>query len=276
MNLHNVVARYQTETFTDPYGLSPALTGAIRPFAEVTNSGPSSRRRILETLPGVTIPTDSAVRHGGVTYIVGGKNVDYWRNEEIRWKYPILPCDLTMRTGSVAQILASTLPAKIYYCYPHFVRGSVLDTESSEVWSNFSLYCSMAVPLNRNSIILTSAGKYYRLRSAPFFDGAQFQVAEALELDAPLQSLTYVRNTGYDPVTDTITSGGSTVTPCFVEDAYLAYDHTSERHAHLEPGDKTITLKPAQPVRAGETVGEYKILTIDMDADGCSVCHCRR
>lgn len=276
MNLHQVTAKYMTETFIDPYGVGASFKGAIRPFAEVTNSGPSSRRRILETLPNVTIPADSTIRHGGVTYIVGGKNTDYWRNEEIRWKYPILPCDLTVQVGSVAQILAGSLSAKLYYCYPHFVRGTIMDTESSEVWSNFSLYCSMSVPMNRKTVVLSSEGKYYRMRSAPFFDGAQFQVAEALELDNPLRSLVYVRATGYDPITDMIVTGSSTVTPCFVEDAYLAYDHTSERHAYLEPGDKTITLKPAQAVRAGETIGEFKVLTIDTDADGCSVCHCRR
>ena len=275
MNLHKVTAKYQTETFSDPYGLSPNFKGAIRPFAEVTNSGPSSRRRILETLPGVVIPAGRIVTHNGTNYVVGGRNIDYWRNEEIRWKYPILPCDISMQVASVGQIIGSIVPAALYFCYPHFVRGSVMDTESSNVWSGFSLYCSSAAPLGRNQIAIAN-GIYYRIRSAPYLDGAAFQVAEVVGLDNPLQSLTYVRNTGYDPVTDTITSGSTAAVPCFVEDAYLAYDHTSERYAKLEPGDKTITFKPAQAVRAGETIGQYRILTIDIDAAGCSVCHCRR
>lgn len=61
MNLHQVTAKYMTETFIDPYGVGASFKGAIRPFAEVTNSGPSSRRRILETLPsGWTAPEEPA------------------------------------------------------------------------------------------------------------------------------------------------------------------------------------------------------------------------
>ena len=113
------------------------------------------------------------------------------------------------------------------------------------------------------------------MQSDPHLDGALFQVAEALLLEAPLQTLSYVKAAGYNPATDTITNGTTASVPAFVEDAYFCYDHTSERRALLKPGDKNITFNHTSAPAASDTIGGYKILSIDPLTGGYS-CHCRR
>lgn len=274
MNLHKTVQRFSTESISDPYGVGASFLGSIRPFNEITNSGPSSRRRILETVPTVAMFTNYVVQHAGTIYIVGGKNTDSWRGEVIRSKYPILPCDVTGRIATVQQILTAAIPAKVVYAYPHFAKRAAVEDEESEVDSRFYLYMSMAETIAKGQIVIQGS-KYYRVQSDPHLDGALFQVVEALLLDSPVQTLTYVKATGYNPATDTITNGTTAPVTSFVEDAYLCYDHTSERRALLKPGDRNITFNHASPPVAGDTIGGYKILSIDT-ITGAFSCHCRR
>lgn len=276
MNLHRLIGRFATETFTDPYNPTAApIMGAVRSYVDRSNSEPSSRRRILELLPDVPMYTGHVLLNNGIPYIAGYKNVDLWEGSYIRHKYPILPAEQIFKACTANQVLTSALPTRNIYGYFHFLKGAFIPSQESSMFSDFSVYCSMAESLARGLIIIQGS-KYYRAHGSPFLDGAGFQVIKVMELDAPLRTMSYVRKSGYDPVTDAYTTGSTTSIPAFVEEAYLAYDHTSQRFAALAPGDRTITVKPAQPPRVGETIGEYRILAIDTDADGCSICHCRK
>lgn len=276
MNLHSTVSRFSTGTFTDPYDEGAEIVGAIRPFAEVTNSGPSSRRRVLETPPDQEMFANRVIYTGEEYMIVGAENVDHWKGNVIRLKYPVLPCDFTSKLASVLQVITSTLPTRNTYAYPHYARGPIFDSESSQVFSAFTLYFSSAETVTKG-MVAVQGSNYYRIRSDSHLDGASFRVAEAIQVSSPVQSLSYIRKTGYNPTTDTITNGSTTTVVAFVEDAYVAYDHTSERYAELKPGDKNITFLPTGGVpQAGETVGSYRILTIDTLTGPVYSCHCRR
>ena len=277
MNLHKVVERFSTETFVNPYDEAQTLKGTIKPFTEATNSGPASRRRILEMMPSETMFSEHIVRHGSTTYVVGGRNVDHWRGTEVRAKYPILPCDLTMRVGSVAQVLTDTLPTRLLYCYPHLVRHQIYDEEASWMQSGFSLYFGKSEDFVMGQVAHEQGShRYFRFRSQPYLDGALFQTIEAILVDNPIQTVSYSRETGYDPVTDTITEGTVVDVTVFFEDAFVAFDHTSERYSMLKAGDKNITVVLANAPRTGETFDDYSILSVDVVGTGCYSCHCRR
>ena len=276
MNLHATVSKLAWSKFIDPYTPTATLAGSVRPFAEMTNSGPSTRRRVLETPPDEVMFTDRVLSDGKEIFLAGAANYDFWREEVIRIKYPVLPCDFTFKIATMLQILTNSLPSRNAYAYPHFTKGPVLDSESSKVFSAFTLYTSSIETIVKGNVVVQGS-KYYRVRSDPHLDGAGFQVAEVILVADPVQSLTYVRQTGYNPSTDTITNGGSSTVTTFVEDAYISYDHTSERYADLKPGDKNITFKPTGGApKAGETVGNYRILTLDTLSDTTFSCHCRR
>lgn len=275
MNLHNTVSKFSTVACTDPYGAGTAFSAALRKFSDSTNSGPASRRRILVTAPAVTMFSTKVVTANSVNYIVGGANKDQWRGSTVRIKYPLIPADLTFQAATVYQVLTSTIPSRLLYMAPSYAKGSVLDSESSAVHSNFYVICSQYETLSKG-MILKQGSKYYRIKNTPYLDDAQFQVAEATLLDSPLQTLTFIKKAGYNPATDTITNGSTASIAAFVEDAYLFYDHTSERYESLKPGDKNITIAPASAPAAGDLIGTYSVLSIDTVSGPAYSCHCRR
>lgn len=275
MNLHNTVARYMTETFVDPYHTATSFLGAIRPFSEVTNSGDASRRRVLETQPTVTMFSDRVIRRGSEYFLVGGLNVDMWRGAAIRHKYPLVMADMQVTIGSINEVITNVVPSRVVYAGPQYSRGTIMDSEASDTQSIFSFIFPSPEVVAKGEIVIQGSN-YWKLRQAPYLDGALFLVAEAILLEAPKQTLSYVSKTGYNATTDTITNGSTTSITTFVEDAYLAYDHTSERYSELQPGDKNITCRPAAAPKPGETLGAYKILTVDTQTDGSYSCHCRR
>ena len=275
MNLRDTVTRFATETCSDPYGVGAAFNAALRKFSDSTNSGPASRRRILVMSPDVSMFSPRVIRVAGLDYIVGGPNKDQWRGEVIRVKYPLIPADLTFQVGSIRQVITNALPARLIYMSPSYAKGTVADEESSAMHSNFYVICSQYETLAKGQI-LKQGSKYYRIKNNPYLDDAQFQVVEAVLLESPLQTLTFVKNAGYNPATDTITNGTSASISAFVEDAYLAYDHTTERYQSLKPGDKNITIAPAQAPVARDKIGDYLILTIETLSGPAYSCHCRR
>lgn len=274
MNLATTVDRFMTMQFTDPYTVGASLYGAIRPYAEGVNSSLSTRRRVLETAADTTMFADRVLSFDGDHYVAGTDNPDVHRGVVLRRKYPILPGTSTARAGSTLQTITAAIPSRSIYSYLHFVRGSVYDYESSDVRSGFDLYHSSVESFGKGSIVFISP-QYYRVKNVPYIDGVGFRVAELQLVEGGLQTLSYVRATGYDPMTDTITAGTTTSVSALVEAAVTYYDHSSERHAQIEPGDMNITFKPTVTPRAGETVGGYSILAVDVDESGCFSCHCR-
>lgn len=275
MNLLDTVTKFSTVTCSDPYGAEESFSAALRKFSDSTNSGPASRRRILVTAPSVTMFSTKVISAAGTNFIVGGVNRDMWRGVEVRVKYPLIPADLTFQAATIHQVLTSVVPSRLLYMAPSYAKGTVADEESSTMHSNFYVICSQYETLSKGQI-LKQGSKYYRIKNNPYLDDAQFQVVEAVLLESPLQTLTFVKNAGYNPATDTITNGTSASISAFVEDAYLAYDHTTERYQSLKPGDKNITIAPAQAPVARDKIGDYLIMTIETLAGPAYSCHCRR
>lgn len=272
MDLKSAITRFNTEIFSDTYNVSADFYGKISVFNEVTNSGESSRRRILETLPDVSIPAGRTIDGVSETYILGHPNPDIWRGEALRLKYPVLPVGATSKVCSLYQILTEDLPEKISYGYPSYTKTISMEVQESDLESNFSFFFPYDESVSKGDIIVHNSVNYYRVRNTPYVDNAGFLVANCILLDSPFQALDLVTKTGYNPVTDTITDGTATVINCFVEEAYLFYDKTSLRAESVKPGDKTITV--AVQVAAGASIGNYTILSID-EKDSVYHCHCR-
>lgn len=276
MNLHNSVKRFATESYTDPYSpLATAIKGRITVFNEVTNSGQSSRRRILELQPGVNIFSNNVIDRSGEKFIVGYGNNDLWRGEIIRVKYPVLPIGAVSKVASVYQILTAALPTRNVYGHPIFTKDVTLEKQQSDIYSNLSFYLPRTESVAKGQIIVHNSNNYYRVRNAPFVDSAGFLVADVGLLESPLQSLVFISVGVIDPVTDTVGAGAAQTLNGFIEEAYLYYDNTSERFAEIKPGDKVITIKPTIDPKVNDAINSYRIISIEIDSDSCSICHCR-
>lgn len=276
MNIRTAVERFTVDTVTDPYGVEGSIKGRVSVFDDEKSSGDSTRRRILETLPTYAMFSSSCILHSSIVYLVGKPSYDYHRGSAVRVKYPIIPCDHTYKVASILQILTATLPTSNTYAFLSPSRNAVADSETSYATSLLTAYFQGLESVSKGQILITGT-QYYRVKSDAVIDGAGFKVAEVIMLNNPLQTMTFTVKTGYDPITDTIVNG--TVysnTKVFVEDAYYAYDRTTERYMSLKPGDKNITIKPSVTPKAGDDIGGYKILTVDTLSDSSFSCHCRR
>ena len=125
--------------------------------------------------------------------------------------------------------------------------------------------------------IIVSNNDYYRIKSDTWIDGAGFKNVVVIQLDDPLQSVTVTQKSSYDPITDSMTNGSMfTGTSVFIEDAYYCYTNESERYTQLKPGDKNITFGLTTVPKAGDSVGDYSILTVDDVSEDIYSCHCRK
>ena len=275
MNLKKTIQRFNTKEFTDPYGIGSNFFGKISVFNEVTNSGEASRRRILETLPEVTVPASKVINGNGENFILGYPNKDEWRGSILRHKYPVLPVGNTSKISSIPQIITAAIPTTLYYGHPSFTREVSLELQDSDKINSFSFFFPSNTSITTGNVIIHGSTNYYKVRDVPYVDNAGFLVADVILLDSPVQTLTFKSEGNYDPITDTIAVASTQSITCFVEEAYLAYTHTSERYQKIEPGDKVITIKPSVTPKAGDNIGDYDILSIEAN-ETAFTCHCRK
>ena len=276
MELHDAVTLFATETFVDVYASGTSFLGKINPFAEVTNSGSSSQRRILETPDGVTIPAQRVIRSpSGETFVVADSNVDYWDEHVIRYKYPVYPVDKVGAVGTIGQTLSSTQSDLSVYSYPFYIGREADAEEKSDYLSRFELYFSKAKEFSRGQILKLGTD-YYRFKSDTTVDGAGFAVALAVRLESPVQvSTVKVGAATYNAATDTYAQTTHTGITCFVEPLTQDYEFVTPSFAKVEAGDLAISvLKSAVTVAVNDLIGTHKVLSI-RDKSSYVTCQCR-
>ena len=276
MELRNVVTLFATESFIDVYNPTVIFLGKLNPFAEVTNSGAASQRRILETPDGVTIPVQRIVRSpSGEKFIVADANVDYWDSQVIRYKYPVYPVDTIGMVGSIGETLAGAQPDPAVYAYPFYIGREAAAEEMSDYLSRFELYFSSVKVFHRGQI-LKFGTDYYRFKSDTSVDGAGFAVALAVKLETPMQAFTIkTAGTVYDSTTDSYVQTIQTGVNCFVEPLSQDYEFVTPSFTKIEVGDLAISvLKATLTLAVNDMIGDYKVLSIRTASDYVT-CQCR-
>ena len=265
MRLHDTVRRFSTETFLDVYDTSISFVGKIAPFAEIVNAGPSSQRRILEIAPDTVIPTTHVIiSPDDEIFIVADRNADYWENELIRYKYPIVPITGNGSVGTIGEILGSTESDTDVYAHTFFVRRELYEVERSDFLSGYEIYFANVHSFNRGDIA-NLGSEYYRLKTDTWIDGVGFSVVQAVKLESPIQSFNISSNsTVYDPVDDDYTVTPLTAVSTFVEPLEQDYEFVSPSFSEVEIGDKAISvLKSAAPnLTVNDKIGTYRVISI--------------
>lgn len=276
MELRDAVTLFATESFIDVYSPSTVFSGKLNPFAEVTNSGSASQRRILETPDGVTIPIQRVIQSpSGEKFIVADANVDYWDGQVIRYKYPVYPVDTIGMVGSIGKTLAGTQPDTSVYAYPFYIGTAADVEEKSDYLSRFELYFSSVKVFYRGQILKFGAD-YYRFKSDTTVDGAGFAVAPAVKLETPMQVFTIkTSGTTYNSVTDTYVQMSYVGVTCFVEPLKQDYEFVTPSFTSIEAGDLAISvLKTVLTPAVNDVIGNYKVLSIRTASDYVT-CQCR-
>ena len=277
MRLKDTVSMFSTETFIDVFDSSTSFIGKVNPFAEVSNSGVSSQRRILETPVSEIIPPGRViVSPSEETYIVADINHDYWHGEVIRHKYPILPVDLMGAAGDIGTTLSAAQPDLQVYAFPYFVRREINEVERSDFLSGYEIHFSKVKSFLRGDIIQLN-NDFYRLKTDTWLDGAGFSVAQAVKIENAVQSfdLSTSRNV-YDSVTDSYGGTATSGADCFVEELEQDYEFVTVSFTGVEAGDKAISvLKTDATMTVNDLIGSHRVLGIRDFADYVT-CQCRK
>lgn len=276
MELRDCVGLFATETFFDVFTPTTTFSAKINPFAEVTNSGSASQRRILETAHDITIPTTRVIQSpSGEKLIVGDSNVDYWAGEVIRYKYPVYPVDVMGEVGTIGQTLTATQADKQVYVYPFFIGREPDAEEKSDYLSRYELYFPKVKVFTRGNI-LKYGSDYFRLKTDTNVDGAGFGAALAVKLESAIRTFTIKSNgTTYDETTDGYTETTYAGVSCFVEPLEQDYEFVTPSFTEIEPGDLAISvMKTAVAMKVNDWIGGYKVLSI-RDSGTWNTCQCR-
>lgn len=276
MELSGAVTLFAKEKFVDATDPLKFVVGKLNPFAEVTNSGASSRRRILETPIDQVMPESYVVvTPSGQDLIVAERNVDYWGGNPIRFKYSTLPVDVIGHVGNIGEVLADTPEFPDVYCYPYFSRRETDNEERADFLPGYVLYFPKTRVFNR-SLIFTDDNKFYRLRTDTWVDGAGFSSAQAILIEDPKQVHTVdLRKGSYDPVNNVYSPVVKDDVTVFVEDMSDAFEFENISAKKVEVGDRAVSvLKSAADIEVNDVIGPWKVLALK-DHGTYKTAHCR-
>lgn len=265
MNLEDVALFFNETTFQDTYG-TDTFEGQVLPYEDVTRSGSSSKRRILEVGPDVVIPSQKTItEESGQTYIVGSASEDYFSSSVIRVKHVAIPVYGTYFIRDIGQVLDNA--GGILDVYPDLTQLKRTTVEDdSDRYLSFECYLPSFYSVGRGHII-SDGVTFYRCREDSWEGEAGFSTVEVVRLDDPIQSMSYQgQGTVYDPIEDNYTPPATVPNvSCFVEHIMFDFQHEALGYPKIEEGDKAISFLKSQVPTAsvGDQVGDYVIKTVD-------------
>jgi len=263
ISLKQAARAFDDQTFSDVHGTTSDFVGKLLPFNDSTRSGPATQRRILDTSVDSVIPTEREIVSGGIVYIVAHRNVDFFKGEIIRVKYPVLPAAGTYFIRTISQVLAGTGGTPAAYLMPMYIRRAIFE-DQADYAGGYIIYGSSYYSIHSGEII-SDGSQYYVAREDSRVDEAGFGAAEVTDLVDPLQSLDVVLNSAsYDPVTDSYTPTTLPSVSVFVEHYSLDFKNVALGFEGIEAGDKAISMlkSDVSSIKPNDRVGDYAVRSV--------------
>lgn len=278
MSLHDAARAFDNVVFQDAYG-SATFLGQVQLFNESVRSGPASRRRILEVGPDVVIPARKTIieQATGQTYLVAEGSPDWWDGTVIAVKYPILPATQQYAIKTVQQILLNAAGIAGVWAEPSYIRRVILEDRADYHGGYEMMYSSYYNPISPGTIFV-GTDKWYRVRENSREDDIGLGVAEVVQLQSPVATLSYSAKGGkYDPETDTFIGVTPVNVSAFVEPLVLNFEHEVLGFVKPEAGDVAVSVlqSAVSALAAGDRIGDYVVLSVGAGT-GIWVGHCRR
>lgn len=277
MKLSQLVNKFSTELFYAVEDLSHSIKGHLSPYAEITNSGVSSSRRILET-PVSEVPplSRTVITPDGGSIFLSLAHKDYWMGNLVRLKYSTIPVTFEGHSGTIGAVLDEDLSVSKLYCYPYFVRRELDTEERSDYLSGFEIYFPPNISLDRGTII-TAGRTYYLLKTDTWLDGVGFSVSQAIKLENPVQEIEIVteNENNFDPITETYTNNLPVNVKAFVMDMTDEYMFIHPSRIKPEIGDIAVsTVNTVYTLNVGDKLLDKTVLSVK-DFGLYSTAHCR-
>jgi hypothetical protein len=264
MTLYEAAKFFDSAVFSDAFTPTTTFAGQLLPFPDSRNSGPSTRRRILEVAPDVVIPAKRSIKESNTSqvYIVAGASTDLFRGQSIRTKYPVTPAHGLFDYGTIGQFLANTGFSTDLYADLNYIRRFITEDKSSTE-GGYEMLFGSSYYLVRGTVVRTG-GRYYMATQDSRVEHSGFEIVEAVELRDPIKTQNIViQGTTYNPTTDSYNSTTVSNATTFVTEGVLDFDHEALGFIPIEAGDKTISVlkTTASTLSVGSTIGNYKVLS---------------
>lgn len=269
ISLKEAAAAFNKVEFTDIASLNP-FVAQILPFNDSTRSGPTSRRRIMETDTEITPPEVVIQVTTAEVFLTATPSHDFFKESLVRNKRPIIPSDGEYTIKTVEEILNSAAGISEYGAL-NYSRREVLE-DSSDFLGGYSAIFPSTVSLVASQYVIKDTS-YYRARSESHVDELGFSNVELILLPDAVQTLDIVVKGVYDPVTETTSGDVTTPVLCVVEERSKSYENTRMDALKTEDGDFTVSILHACEV--GDLAGTFKIIHKRV-AGNVNILHCRR
>jgi len=276
MSLKQAARAFDDQIFSDVHGNSADFSGKLLPFNDSTRSGPATQRRILDTSNESAIPVEREIVSGGVVYIVAHKNVDFFKGEIIRVKYPVLPAAGVFFIRNISQVLDDFGGVAGAYLMPMYIRRAIFEDQANYS-GGYIIYGSSYYSIRAGEIV-GDGTKYFVAREDSRVDEAGFGAVEVTDLSDPIQYMDVaLNNNSYDAVSDSYTPVTLSGVKVFIEHYSLDFENTSLGFVDIQPGDKAISvLKSAvSSIHPGDRIGAYRVVAVK-DRGGFWTAHGRK
>ena len=269
MNMQKAAQVFNKAVFTD-INSENEFYGQLLPFNDSTRSGSTSRRRILEVEPNITVPKVVIEVDTPEVFIVAIPSTDFFRAAPVRRKYPVIPSEIAYSIKSVREMLEVSAGLTEWGALNYTRR------EGQEFTSDYLGGYSMIFP----NTITISSGHYvsvnsdtYRAREDSYIDELGFSVTEVVKLPNVLQTLDITVKGTFDPVTETTTGDVTTPVSCIVEEREKSY--TDNRDDAEKRDDTDVTISTLHAAVVGTVIDKYIVVNKDV-VDTVNILHCRR
>lgn len=269
MNLSDVAKIFNTTVFTDAVGAN-SFTGQVLPFTDNVRSGITSTRRILETIPQVTVPEVIIEQETGRFYIVANPSYDYFLSTAIRKKNPIVLAEASYTLRTLNQLLNAT-GGSSFRASVHYNRHEPTEYAFENI-GGFLAEAPASIVGSAGQILFTGSD-YYRIKEDSYLDPIGLTTFELIRIPSALQTLNVVVAGTFDPITETFTGGSTTPATCLIEQRDKSFEFLRIDNSNTEVGD--VTISTLQICNVGDLIGEYKIISKRVE-DSVNILHGRR
>lgn len=249
MKFSDVARYFDTDPVYDGYTAALLFRAQSASFDDSTADGATARRRVLSVAPGISMPARHVISIYDERWLVGLGTVDGFEGSSIRQHYVMkrVTDQLAVLTPSQALAAAAGTTA---YAHKVFLKDIVNSLTDSEYDPQYNIFFSPAEAVSKGTFLRDTAGNLYRVRNT-YVPVESLTVAQSDLLDAGARQTCVINSGAYDPVTEAVTAGTTSVNAIWLDTPkFYRFRHLSDQR--IEAGDRALFV-PSN-VAAGTTL----------------------
>jgi hypothetical protein len=250
MDLHDAAVFFDNDPVLDGYSGAYLFDAQVASFDDSSSDGATNRRRVLSTGPDVTIPTRRVVSIHGDRWIVGTGTPDGFLGDVIRQHFNTKRATDLMALLTPAQALAAAAGTAAY-AQRMYLKDTINALTDSEYDAQWNIFLAPGEPASKGTFLRDANARLYRVRN-DYVPTEGLRILESDELDADaVRACTFSTGT-FDPITETMSAGSSTVN-CIAVDTpkFFRFRHVSDER--IQPGDMALFVPAAITLKQGAT-----------------------